>query len=122
MDNLVTTKNRRYGMRVSTHPKQCSSSAASHCNQCTRYRSTKNDHDSGTPTHIHNFKRTSHLTNVLFVPFEGTNLWSKVLKLYLGSFFLKIMSKSLEKSNYAQPRHKKFGGFVRFLCIWWTGT
>ncbi len=43
---------------------------------------------------VQNFELTLHSPNVLFVAFENTNLYSDILKLYLGAFFLKIMYKS----------------------------
>ncbi len=58
-------------MLVPTHQKQYSSPAASHCNQCARYRNTKNDHDIGTQTNTQVFKLISHSLNILFVAFEG---------------------------------------------------
>ncbi len=42
---------------------------------------------------------TSHSRNDLFVAFEGTNLCSDILKLYLGASFLRIMSKSHHSSD-----------------------
>ncbi len=85
-------------MLVSTHPKQCGSSVASHSIQCARWN-TKNDHDIGTQTHAQDCELISHSPNVLFVAFKGTNLCSDILKLYLGAFFLKIMFKSYHNSD-----------------------
>ncbi len=52
-------------MLVPAHLKQCSSSTASHCNECARYRNTKNDHDIGTQTHAQDFELTRTLTRVV---------------------------------------------------------
>ncbi len=131
MDNLITSK--IWGttdMLISTRPKQCNSSTASHCNHCARFSNTRNDHKIGTQIHAQDFQFTSHSPNVLFVAFEDTNLCFDILKLYLcGFFFMKTMSKShrnsdilVKKNDYTQPEHRKFSGFVWFLRNWRWGT
>ncbi len=47
-------------MLVSSHPKECSSSVASHCDECARYKNTESDHDIGTQTHTKDIELTSH--------------------------------------------------------------
>ncbi len=76
MDNLIT----RYENTLFPHIRNNvgTSSVASNCNQCARYRNTKNDHDIGTQTHIQDFELTSHSPNALFVAFESTNLCANI--------------------------------------------
>ncbi len=68
-------------MLVSTHPKQCSLTVASHCNRDARYRNKKNNHDIGTQIHAQDFQ--------LVTPFKLTldKLLVKSCAVFLASCF-----------------------------------
>ncbi len=48
---------------------------------------------------MHKTSSLPHTHPILFAAFEGTNLRSDILKLHLGAFFLKIISKSHRNSD-----------------------